>query len=101
MADKDMPRRSVVSEIAERHRMTKVEAERVLRTALGSIARQLAIRGRFHVAEIGSISVSERNPRRYFNPRTREESVSDGDSALKIRVSKAMRRKLRDNPRTV
>jgi len=86
-----MPRRAIVSKIAEEHGLTKVEAERVLRTALGEIARQLAERGRFHVAEVGSITVARRKPRRYYNPRTKAETVSSGDYALKIKISKFMR----------
>lgn len=91
MSERDMPRRSVVSKIAEEHDLTKVEAEKVLRTALGAIAEQLAERGRFHIAEIGSVTVAERRPRRYFNPRTKKETVSSGDVALKIKISKAMK----------
>ncbi len=86
-----MPRRAVVSKIAAEHELTKVEAERVLRTALSEIAHQLAERGRFHVAEVGSITVSKRKPRRYYNPRTKEETISQGDFALKIKISKSMK----------
>jgi len=94
MIDRDMPRRAVVSKIAEAHGVTKVEAERILRTALSAVAEQIAARGRFHLAEVGSISFSRREPRRYFNPRTRVDSVSEGDIALKIKISKAMRQRL-------
>lgn len=94
MLDRDMPRRAVVSKIADSHGMTKVEAERILRTALAAVAEQIAARGRFHMAEVGSISFARREPRRYFNPRTREDSVSEGDIALKIKISKSMRQRL-------
>lgn len=94
MNDRDMPRRTVVSKISEAHGVTKVEAERILRTALSAVAEQIAARGRFHIAEVGSISFARREPRRYFNPRTREDSVSDGDMALKIKISKSMRQRL-------
>lgn len=86
-----MPRRAVVSKIADEHGVTKVEAEKILRTALSEIARQLGERGRFHVAEVGSITVAKRKPRRYYNPRTGKETISTGDFALKIKISKAMR----------
>lgn len=86
-----MPRRAVVSKIAASHGLTKVEAERVLRTALVEIADQLADRGRFHIAEIGSVSIAKRRPRKYYNPRTGEETISSGDIALKIKISKSMR----------
>ena len=86
-----MPRRAVVSRISDDHGLTKVEAEKILRTALTEIARQLAERGRFHVAEVGSITVSKRKPRKYYNPRTGKETVSSGDFALKIRISKSMK----------
>ena len=99
MVERDMPRRAVVSKIAEAHGLTKIEAERVLRTALEGIAEQIAARGRFHVAEVGSISATRREPRRYFNPRTRKESVSDGDLALKIKISKGMRARIKHNPK--
>lgn len=95
MSAKDLPRRAVIAEIAKAHSMTKIEAEQILRTALSAIADQLAERERFHIAEIGSITVAERNPRRYFNPRTRKESISEGVFALKIRISKAMKHRLR------
>ena len=94
MVERDMPRRAVVSQIADMHGVTKVEAETILRTALSAIADQIALRGRFHVAEVGSITYSRRRPRKYFNPRTRKESISEGDVALKIKVSKTMRNKL-------
>jgi nucleoid DNA-binding protein len=91
MSERDMPRRSVVSKIADEHGLTKIEAEKVLRTALKAIAGQLSKRGRFHIAEIGSVTIAERRPRRYFNPRTKKETVSSGDVALKIKISKAMK----------
>lgn len=91
MADKDMPRKAVIAEIAKTHGVSKVEAEKILRTVLQSIATELSVRGRFHIAEIGSVTVATRPPRRYFNPRTREESTSGGDHALKINISKQMR----------
>lgn len=94
MVERDMPRRAVVSQIADTHGVTKVEAEAILRTTLSAIAEQIAMRGRFHIAEVGSITFSKRRPRRYFNPRTREESMSDGDVALKIKVSKSMKERL-------
>lgn len=94
MLERDMPRRAVVSKIADAHGVTKVEAERILRTALSAVAEQIALRGRFHLAEVGSISFSKRQPRRYFNPRTRADSVSEGDIALKIKISKSMRQRL-------
>jgi nucleoid DNA-binding protein len=94
MLDRDMPRRAVVSKIAEEHGVTKIEAEKILRTALSAVADQIALRGRFHMAEVGSITFTRREPRRYFNPRTRADAVSDGDIALKIRISKSMRSRL-------
>lgn len=94
MADMDMPRKAVISKLAERHDISKVEAERVLRTALESIGEQIALRGRFHVAEIGSITVAERPPRKYFNPRTKKEAISSGDISLKINISKKMRSRI-------
>ena len=94
MNDKDMPRRAVVCRIAEDHGMTKTDAERVLRDALDEIAEQLVERGRFHIAEIGSLHLSERAPRKYFNPRTNVQDVSRGDIALKINISKKLRRRL-------
>ena len=94
MTDRDMPRRSVVSDIADAHGLTKVEAEKVLETTLEAIANQIAERGRFHIAEFGSVSVKVRPPRPYFNPKTEVMSVSDGDVSLKIRISKAMKERL-------
>jgi len=93
MLERDMPRRAVVSKIADAHNMSKVEAELVLRTALSGVAEQVSKRGRFHVAEIGSIAIVKRKPRRYFNPRTQKESVSKGDVALKIKISKSMKQR--------
>lgn len=88
------PRKSVIARVAKAHGITKVESERILRTALEGIAEEIALRGRFHVAEIGSITAAPRRPRRYFNPRTLREAVSDGDVALKISISKKMRAKM-------
>jgi nucleoid DNA-binding protein len=94
MAEKDMPRKAVIARVAREERVSKVEAERLVRTVLEAIADQLAKRGRFHVAEIGSLSIAVRPPRRYFNPRTRRDAVSHGDTALKINISKQMRERL-------
>lgn len=94
MIDKDMPRKAVVNKIAAENKLSKVEAEHVMRSVLLSIAEELAERSRFHIAEIGSITVAERPPRRYFNPRTRKQAVSQGDTSLKINISKQMRRRL-------
>lgn len=94
MDERDMPRRAVVSQIAEAHGFTKIEAEKILKTALDAIALQIGTRGKFHIAEIGSVSVAPRQPRRYFNPRTLENSVSEGDVALKIKISKSMKTKI-------
>lgn len=94
MHDRDMPRRAVVSRIADSHGITKIEAEKILRTAFEAVAEQITQRGRFHVAEVGSITFARREPRRYFNPRTRTDAVSEGDIALKIKISKSMRKRL-------
>ncbi len=94
MAGNDMPRKSVIAQVARKHRVSKVEAEKIVRTVLESVATELAERGRFHVAEVGSVTVAERPPRRYFNPRTGEESISGGGKALKINISKQMKVRL-------
>jgi DNA-binding protein HU-beta len=96
MTEKDMPRKAVVSRVAITHGLPKTKAEQVVRTVLEAIAEELARRDRFHIAEIGSVSVAERSPRLYFNPRTREEAVSSGDTALKINISKQMRERLKE-----
>lgn len=93
-----MPRKSVISKIADNHGVSKVEAERIMRTVLDGVAEELADRGRFHVAEIGSITIARRRPRRYFNPRTLQESVSGGDFALKLNISRRMRARLDGRP---
>jgi nucleoid DNA-binding protein len=94
MAGSDMPRKTVIAQVARQHGVSKVEAEKIVRTVLESVAAELAARGRFHIAEVGSVTVAERPPRRYFNPRTGEESVSGGGKALKINISKHMKARL-------
>jgi len=94
MSENGMPRRSVINRVAEENNLSKVEAERIVRSVLSAVAKELADRGRFYVAEIGSILVAERAPRRYFDPRTKKDAVSTGDVSLKINISKAMRRLL-------
>lgn len=94
MTEKDMPRKALVAQVATENNLSKVEAERVVRTTLNAVAKELAARGRFHLAEIGSISIAVRRPRRYFNPRTRKDAISDGDVSLKINISKQMRERL-------
>jgi len=89
-----MPRKSVVARVSTAHKISKVEAERMVRSVLEAVAAEIAERGRFHVAEIGSVSVARRRPRRYFNPRTNQDEVSQGDVSLKINISKAMRARL-------
>lgn len=97
MADKDMPRKAVIARVAQQQELTKVEAERLVRVVLEAIASELSERGRFHIAEVGSVSVAKRPPRRYFDPRTRSDAVSSGDLALKINISKQMRKRLRED----
>ena len=96
MADKDMPRKAVINRLSESHDMSKIEAERVLRTVMETVAEQLVQRGRFHIAEIGSVSIAKRPPRRYFNPRTKKEALSEGDISLKINISKQMRSRIEE-----
>lgn len=91
-----MPRKAVIAKVAADHGLPKTEAEKVVRTVLVAITDELACRERFHIAEISSVTVARRPPRRYFNPRTREESVSSGDKALKINISKQMRKRLKE-----
>lgn len=86
-----MPRKAVINRLSECHGISKIEAERMLRTVMTSVAEQLSERGRFHIAEIGSVSIAKREPRRYFNPRTKQDAVSGGDVSLKINISKQMR----------
>lgn len=97
----DMPRRAVIAAIAREHGVSKIEADHILRTALGEIASQLAQRKRFHIAEIGSLSVARRPPRPYFNPRTRSDAMSSGDVALRANISKRMRKTIEDNSDSV
>lgn len=89
-----MPRKAVITQVAGDQGVSKIDAERIVRTVLEAVASELAKRGRFHIAEIGSVSVATRPPRRYFNPRTLSEDVSHGDTALKINISKQMRERL-------
>lgn len=89
-----MPRKAVIAQVAQDQGVSKIEAERLVRTVLNAIASELSDRGRFHIAEIGSVSVAARPPRRYFNPRTRSDAVSHGDTALKINISKQMRERI-------
>lgn len=90
-----MPRKAVITRVAAEQGISKVEAERLVRAVLESVAEELAERGRFHVAEIGSVTVARRPPRRYFNPRTSAVSLSAGDVALKVNISKQMRERLK------
>jgi|TARA_R100000687_G_C6386837_1_gene135375 nucleoid DNA-binding protein len=94
MAEKDMPRKAVIARVAKENSISKTEAEQLVHSVLDAVAVEICQRGRFHIAEIGSVSVAERPPRRYFNPRTRKEAVSQGDQVLKINISKQMRERL-------
>ena len=90
----DMPRKAVISKVAAENGISKVEAEKIIRSVLSSIAEELSDRYRFHIAEIGSVSVVKREPRPYFNPRSGNETMSEGKTALKINISKQMRARL-------
>ena len=48
MAEKDMPRKAVITRVAAEQGISKVEAERLVRAVLESVAEELAERGRFH-----------------------------------------------------
>lgn len=89
-----MPRKAVIARVAKENDISKTDAEQLVRSVLEAVAAEIGERGRFHIAEIGSVSVAARPPRRYFNPRTRTEAVSQGDQVLKINISKQMRERL-------
>jgi len=94
MSTREMPRKAVIARIADSQNLTKVEAEKMLQAVLNEIAQEIAERGRFHIAEIGSVSVVHRRPRRFFDPRNQTEAMSAGSTSLKINMSKAMRTRI-------
>ena len=94
MPQNETPRKAIISRIFKEHGMSKQEADALARLVLSTIAEELASSGRFYIAEIGAITVVDRGPRRYFNPRTAKEAFSRGRRDLNIRISKQMKARL-------
>lgn len=89
------PRKTLIESVATKHALSKADADRIISIVFDAIANEVVDKGRFHIAEIGSITAQCRAPRPYFNPRTKQEEVSKGTVSLKISISKKMRRLFR------
>ena len=67
-----MNKSELVSAVAQKSGLTKVDAKKALDAVLESIGEELKNDGRVVLVGFGSFSVSERSARKGINPRTKE-----------------------------
>ena len=67
-----MNKSELVSAVAQKYGLTKVDAKKALDGVLESISEELKNDGRVVLVGFGSFSVTERSARKGINPRTKE-----------------------------
>jgi len=67
-----MNKSELVSAVAQKSGLTKVDAKKALDAVLESISEELKNDGRVVLVGFGSFSVTERSARKGINPRTKE-----------------------------
>ncbi|HKM44647.1 MAG TPA: HU family DNA-binding protein [Dysgonamonadaceae bacterium] len=67
-----MNKSELVSAVAQKSGLTKVDAKKALDAVLESIGEELKNDGRVVLVGFGSFSVTERSARKGINPRTKE-----------------------------
>ncbi|MDD2475295.1 MAG: HU family DNA-binding protein [Dysgonamonadaceae bacterium] len=67
-----MNKSELVSAVAQKSGLTKVDAKKALDALLESISEELKNDGRVVLVGFGSFSVTERSARKGINPRTKE-----------------------------
>ncbi|MEO0347969.1 MAG: HU family DNA-binding protein [Pseudomonadota bacterium] len=83
-----MNKSDLVDAIASEAGITKVDADKALKAALGAVKKQLASGGKVVLVGFGTFMVSERKARRGKNPRTMEEIMIPAAKRPKLKFSK-------------
>lgn len=85
----------LVKRVAERLRVTQVDARAVLEAGFGLIANEVKAERRFAVPRFGVFYQATRKSRFVLNPQTGERMRIPGDSRLGFRSSKNQKRRVR------
>ena len=91
-----MTKAELVGKLAEKHNLSKAEAERVLKDVFRLISQALDKGERVHIPGFGTFTVRERKARKGRNPKTGETINIPARKAVHFRPSKALKVELND-----
>ena len=86
-----MNKSELVSAVAQKSGLTKVDAKKALDAVLESIGEELKNDGRVVLVGFGSFSVSERSARKGINPRTKEPIDIPAKKVVKFKAGSELR----------
>lgn len=89
-----MTKAEIVAEIAEKNKLSKADAERILNSLVDIAVGTLRREGRFALAGFGSFVVSERKAREGRNPQTGEPIHIPASRTVRFRAGKALKESL-------
>ena len=81
-----MNKSELVSAVAQKSGLTKVDAKKALDAVLESIGEELKNDGRVVLVGFGSFSVTERSARKGINPRTKEPIDIPAEKVVKFKA---------------
>ena len=91
-----MTKAELVIKLAEKHNLSKAEAERVLKDVFRLISEALDKGERVHIPGFGTFTVKERAERKGRNPRTGEPMVIPARKVVAFKPSKALKTEVND-----
>ena len=86
-----MNKSELVSAVAQKSGLTKVDAKKALDAVLESIGEELKNDGRVVLVGFGSFSVTERSARKGINPRTKEPIDIPAKKVVKFKAGSELR----------
>lgn len=81
----------LVSAMAERAEMTKVDTEKALKAFIDTVTDELKNGGKVQLVGFGNFEVTERAARKGRNPQTSEEILIPASKAPKFKAGKALK----------
>ena len=85
-----MNKSELVSAVAEKSGLTKVDAKKALDAVLESIGEELKNDGKVVLVGFGTFSVSERSARKGINPRTKEPIDIPAKKVVKFKAGSVL-----------
>lgn len=86
-----MNKTELVTAIAEKSELTKIDAEKALKAFTDTITEELSKGGKIQIVGFGTFEVAERAARKGRNPKTSEEIMIPASKSPRFKAGKALK----------